>query len=58
MSFSSLPGVRLLLSVAIFLPLVGHAAQHTLTLAEAQRLAVERSRQLLAQDASIRSSQR
>src|SRR5258706_7046979 len=44
--------VALALIAAVALPPIGYA-QTTLSLAEAQRIAVERSRQLVAQDASI-----
>ncbi len=56
MRYPSLAVARLLISIAVLLPLGSHAAERPLTLAEAQRIAVERSRQLFAQDASIRSS--
>lgn len=46
----------MVLSMVLLLPALSHAAERTLTLAEAQRMAGERSRQLAAQDASIRSS--
>ena len=49
--------VRLIayLAVTLFAGMYAHAAA-TLTFVEAQRIAAERSRQLIAQDASIRSS--
>jgi outer membrane protein TolC len=47
---------RLLAGITLVLPLFSYAADRPLTLPEAQRIAVERSRQLAAQDASIRSS--
>jgi outer membrane protein TolC len=53
---SSLAAARLLVSFVVLLSMGSHAAARTLTLVEAQRIAVERSRQLLAHDASIRSS--
>ena len=46
----------LFFSVALALPVISDAAERPLTLSEAQRLAAERSQQLIAQDASIRSS--
>ncbi len=56
MYFSLLAAARLLVGIAVTLPLFSHAAERALTLPEAQRIAVERSRQLAAQDASILSS--
>ena len=56
MYFSLLAVVRLLVGIALTLPLFSHAAELALTLPEAQRIAVERSLQLAAQDASILSS--
>ena len=56
MRFFSLAVMRVLVVVALTLPLFSHAAERALTLPEAQRNAVERSRQLAAQDASILSS--
>ena len=56
MRFSSLAMVRLLVGMALMSALFSHAADRALTLPEAQRIAVERSRQLAAEDASIRSS--
>ena len=48
--------LRLLAVAALSLAHSLHAAEPTLSLIEAQRLATERSRQLSAQDASVRSS--
>jgi outer membrane protein TolC len=56
MRYPSLAAARALVSIAVLLPMGSHAADPALTLTEAQRIAVERSRQLLAHDASIRSS--
>ena len=56
MRYTSLAASCLLVSLVVLPPLVSHATAGALTLAEAQRIAVERSQQLLAHDASIRSS--
>ena len=62
MLFSSLPAgfrlPRLLCSLALIATAapLGHSAESRLTLPEAQRLAVERSRQLAAQDAALTAS--
>lgn len=56
MDFSSLAAARVLLAFTLSLPVSSHAAGRTLTLPEAQHIAAQRSRQLAAQDASIRSS--
>jgi len=44
---------RILLGAALIFPLAAHAVDTPLTLHDAQRRAIERSRQLAAQDAAV-----